>query len=84
MFYIAGEGFNLVLTRKDDIDLMASGVRASTFHNGRHGEYLSVEEGRFDENGNFVPHRRRCGDETDFGIWTHWDVGVIRVVMDRH
>ena len=84
VFYIAGEGFNLVLTRKDDIDLMASGVRASTFHNGRHGEYLSVEEGCFDENGNFVPHRRRCGDETDFGIWTHWDVGVIRVVMDRH
>ena len=84
VFYIAGEGFNLVLTRKDDIDLMASGVRASTFHNGRHGEYLSVEEGRFDENGNFVPHRKRCGDETDFGIWTHWDVGVIRVVMDRH
>ena len=83
VFYIAGEGFNLVFTRKDDIDLMTSGVRASTFHNGRHGEYISVEEGHFDAGGRFVPCRRRCGDESDFGIWTDWDVGVIRVVMDR-
>ena len=79
----SGEGFNLVFTRKDDIDLMTSGVRASTFHNGRHGEYISVEEGHFDAGGRFVPCRRRCGDESDFGIWTDWDVGVIRVVMDR-
>ena len=83
VFYIAGEGFRLTFTRKDDIDLMSSGVRASTFHNGRHGEYLSVQEGWFDENGEFVANRSRCGDETDFGIWAHWDVGVIRVVMDR-
>lgn len=84
VFYIAGEGFRLILTRKDNIDLMASGVRSSVFANGRHGEYLSVEEGRFNQDGVFVTRRARCGDETDFGVWAHWDVGVIRVVLDKN
>ncbi len=83
VFYIVGEGFRLTFTRKDNIDQMAASVRASTFLNGRHGEYLSVEEGTIAEDGRFVSRRERCGDETDNGIWTHWDVGVIRVVMDR-
>ena len=83
VFYVVGEGFRLTFTRKDNIDQMAASVRASVFLNGRHGEYMSVEEGVVDDQGTFIPRRERCGDETDNGIWTHWDVGVIRVVMDR-
>jgi len=44
-------------------------------------ECMEPEEGRFDENGVFVPHRRRNGDETDHSVWTAADVGVIHLQL---
>jgi hypothetical protein len=43
--------------------------------------YRSVEEGRFDAEGNWICARERNGDEVDGGIWLHTDVGVVRVVL---
>lgn len=43
-------------------------------------DFLSVEEGTVDDDGVFVPHRRRNGDEVVFGgFWVEPDVGVVRV-----
>ena len=43
-------------------------------------DFLSVEEGILDEEGNFTATRKRNGDEVVFGrFWTAPDVGVVRV-----
>lgn len=81
-FYLAGEGFKLMLIKKDTIEGMSSGVRASTFQNGRHQEFLTLSEGHFDEDGKFIPVRDRCGDECDYGIWVHSDIGVVHAVLE--
>ena len=39
--------------------------------------YLQVEEGYFDDDGAFVPTRKRNGDETDTGLWVTPDIGVL-------
>lgn len=76
-FYLAGEGFRLNLIRKDSIELMTTGSRVSNFQNLRHQEYLEVSEGKIDSLGNYIPLRMRTGDETDHGIWVHYDTGVV-------
>ena len=43
-------------------------------------DYLSVEEGRLNDDGTFTPTRKRNGDEVVFGgFWVAPDVGVVRV-----
>ncbi len=81
-FYLAGEGFRLNLIRKDTIEGMSSGVRASSFQNGRHQRYLKLEEGRFNEEGEFVVDRIRTGDECDTGLWLHSDIGVLHACLE--
>lgn len=45
-------------------------------------DFLSVEEGRLDEDGMFIPQRRRNGDEAVFGgFWASPYCGVVRVRM---
>ena len=41
--------------------------------------YLSVDQGYFDENGNFVTVLRRNGGHMDWGLWVEGDIGVVRV-----
>ncbi|NLO09613.1 MAG: DUF5597 domain-containing protein [Clostridiales bacterium] len=82
-FYLAGEGYKLVLIKKDTIEGMTTGVRQSVFLNTRHQEYLSVSEGYFDEDDNFITVKERCGDESDLGLWVHHDIGVVHVQMDN-
>lgn len=44
--------------------------------------YLSVEEGFFDEDCNWHITRIRNGDQTDFGIYLFPDNGAVRIVLD--
>lgn len=80
-FYVLGGGFRLLLYRKDMLRAPLSVFYSSDFIKSRSINYLSVEEGFFDTNGDWVVTRKRSGDESDFGVWVHPDVGVVRVVM---
>ncbi len=81
-FYIGGEGFRLNLIRRDTIEGMSSGVRASSFQNGRHQRYLAVEEGHFNDRNEFVTDRIRTGDECDTGLWMDSDFGILHVCLE--
>jgi hypothetical protein len=80
-FYVLGGGYRLLLYRKDMLRGSLSISNSNDFIRTRDINYISVEEGYFDTNGNWVTTRRRSGDESDFGIWVQPDVGVVRVVM---
>jgi hypothetical protein len=41
---------------------------------------VSVDEGHFDEKGEFVIDRWRNGDEIDPAVWVEPDCGVVRVI----
>ena len=82
VFYLAGAGYKLMLRRKGDIESLTSTVHANDIINTRNMEYLSVSEGYFDEADHFVVVKKRCGDEADYGIWVHPDVGLVRLIMD--
>ena len=82
VFYLAGEGYRLMLYPKTDVTVANNAVHSGDFLNQRSQAFISVEEGHFDENGTFVADRRRNGDEADYGFWVTEDIGVLRVVMD--
>jgi len=80
-FYLVGAAYRLHLRRKGSARQLLDICSASPFHLTRGSFYVSVDEGHFDQDGNFVVDRRRNGDETDHGIWVEPDVGVVRVVL---
>jgi hypothetical protein len=46
-----------------------------------YGYIVSVDEGHFNKNGEFVADRRRNGDEIfRRGLWVEEDTGVLRVI----
>lgn len=81
-FYVVGEGFRLNLIRKQAIELMTTGVRISNFQNLRHQEYLELSEGHMGSDGIYEAERARTGDEADYGIWVHYDTGVVHAVLN--
>lgn len=78
-FYLVGGAYQLLLRRKGEPKEMLDISRNNDFHLSRLSNYVSVEEGHFDDEGQFVVDRRRNGDETDHGVWVEPDVGVVRV-----
>ncbi len=79
-FYITGEGFSVILTKKGDIGTMTAAQIADPALNTRNLRYITLEEGEMDRDGVFHAKRMRCGDESDYGVWTHSDVGLVHVV----
>lgn len=77
-FFVAGDAFQLVLLPKEG-ETQLHYLSASDFHLTRSMDFISIEEGRFLENGEFEVCRRRNGDEADFGIWVEPDAQVVRV-----
>ena len=74
-FYLAGR-FSLRMAPKKspDISIIANQLPSPDF--------VSVEEGHFDENGNFTCDRIRNGDEAFFGgFWVTPNCGVVRVKL---
>jgi hypothetical protein len=45
--------------------------------------YVSVEQGNFNEKGEFVPVLRRNGARVNHGVWVEADIGVVRVVLTK-
>jgi hypothetical protein len=81
-FYLAGDGFKLVLLKKDSTEHMTSSLRASKYLNARNAEIVSIEEGTFDEQGKFIANKVRCGDESDVGLWVSYDVGLVHATFE--
>jgi len=79
-FYCVGVAYRLVLREdvppEQSIDLSL----AKDYLLLRQAHYVSVDEGHFDADGNYVVDRRRNGDEVDGGIWVEPDTGVVRVI----
>lgn len=74
-FFVLGGWFMLNLQKKGKRVYQVESMPTS------YSTYLSVEEGHFDSEGNWVCDRQRNGDERDDGIWVYPDVGIVRVVM---
>lgn len=81
-FFLAGDGFKLVLIRKDNMEYITSSLRGFKYLNARNQAYKVVEEGTFDSEGKFVSKKIRCGDESDMGLWVYYDVGLVHAVME--
>lgn len=79
-FYLVGSHYQLILHPKLSPDVARD---ASLIRNPRRwSEYISVDEGHFDEEGEFVVDHRRNGDEIRFAnLWVEPEIGVLRVVM---
>lgn len=47
----------------------------------KHIHYVSVDQGYFNENGEFVTVLRRNGARINHGVWVEADIGVVRVIL---
>ena len=80
-FYLVGNNFRLFLRPKLTLEnmqapLMLADGTAKTF-----AFINSVDEGHFDQDGEFMIDRRRNGDEIgNRGLWVESDIGVLRVI----
>ena len=81
VFYLAGRGYKLILMKKTNVNEMSDMIWTYRHLLVRNIPYLCVDEGKFDADGRFCVTRKRNGDETDTGVWTEPDVGVVRVEM---
>ena len=80
-FYLVGDHFTLTLRRKLPSGGVAEPALSSTyFHQPMH-HTLSVDEGHFDAQGEFVVDHRRNGDEISRGFWVEPALGVLRVLL---
>jgi hypothetical protein len=74
-FYLVGVNYRLFLRPK-----LAKDKKQSTSFNEVQGRQLRVDEGHFDDNGEFIADRRRNGDNVSNGLWVESDIGVLRVL----
>jgi hypothetical protein len=80
-FYLVGSHCRLFLRPKPEgkeyhADQLVQEAMVKFF-----GNVISVDEGHFDKNDNFVADRRRNGDEIfRRGLWLEEDIGVLRVI----
>ena len=74
-FYLVGVNYRLFLRPK-----LAKDKKQSTSFNEVQGRQLRVDEGHFDDNGEFIADRRRNGDNVSNGLWVESDIGVLRVI----
>ena len=79
-FYLVGTNYRLFLRRKPSLEHMKASLQVADWIPKHPGYFVSVDEGHFDQNGEFVADRRRNGDEIKRGVWVYPDVGVVRVI----
>jgi hypothetical protein len=80
-FYLVGDNYRLFLRPLLPPEQMRDASLNAGFLPNSLAQYVSVDEGHFDEGGTFVVDRRRNGDETNHGVWVEPDCGVVRVLM---
>jgi beta-galactosidase GanA len=79
-FYLVGANYRLLLRPDLPPDKMRVSSFISDFLLLRDFRHLSVDEGHFDQNGEFVIDRQRNGTEINYGLWVEPDTGVLRVI----
>ena len=75
-FYLVGVNYRLFLRPKLERDDKPH----TPSYDDAHGRQLKVDEGHFDDNGEFIADRRRNGDNVSNGLWVEADIGVLRVI----
>ena len=80
-FYMVGANYSLVLRPSAPPASALDASLSKDFLLTRLANYVRVDEGHFDKDGEFVVDRRRNGDETDHGVWVEPDCGVVHVIM---
>ena len=80
VFYLVGHGARVRFIPYQE-DGSISNIITSTALISTNAELLSVQEGKFSEDGQFHMHLVRSGDEVRHGIWCQADCGVIRVEL---
>ena len=81
VFYVVGHKFRIFFLQEEDADGSLSAVMASAKNCSTNAEYLSVTEGHFDEEGNYIVDVLRTGDETRHGTYAQWDCNCIRIEL---
>jgi hypothetical protein len=77
-FYLVGTGWRLFLRPK----LPPEQLLPLFYHQDlAHARQLSVDEGHFDKNGEFVVDRPRNKTPLVSGAWVEADIGVLRIIM---
>ncbi len=79
--YVVGAGFRLALRPDEAPERALDSTLANHALLTRQAHYISIDEGHFDADGEFVVDRRRNGDEVDHGIWVDADTGVVRALL---
>jgi hypothetical protein len=80
-FFLTGFNFRLLLRPKPTLRNMQFTLHGGDrSHPGFTNFVLSVDEGHFDQNGEFVPHRRINGDYLRGGVWVGPDDSVMRII----
>jgi hypothetical protein len=74
-FYLVGTNYRLFLRPEPTLDKVQGRLLAAD-----DGYLVSVDEGHFERNNEFVADRRRNGDEINSGVWVEPDNGVVRVI----
>jgi hypothetical protein len=80
-FYLVGAGYRLYMRPKLSPEKMLDASFVNDLWLGKLAHQLKVDEGHFDEQGQFIVDRRRNGDAINGGIWIEADNGVIRLIM---
>ena len=78
-FLALGDAYRVVFVPRCLLGENLPSIVSSEYLLCRSAEYLSVEEGYFDNDGIFQCTKKRNGDESDFGIWVQPDIGVVKV-----
>ena len=81
-FYVVGHKCRVTFLPYEPDDGSIPATMASLILQPTNVNYMTVTEGHFDEDGQYVVDRVRSGDEVRHGIWCQYDCGVVRVVLN--
>jgi hypothetical protein len=79
-FYLVGANYRLYLRPNPSILKTQSPRPVIDPSPRQHGYFTSIDEGHFDNNGEFVVDLVRNGDEISLGLWIEPDIGVLRLI----
>ena len=80
-FYMVGANCRFYLRPQQTMAMMQTQVSIGEGIAQNFANWVSVDEGHFDKNGEFVADRRRNGDEVGRrGFWVEPDINVVRVI----
>ena len=80
-FYLVGASYRLYLRPKMAPEKRLDATFVTDHWQSKLAHQLKVDEGHFNQNGQFIVDRRRNGDAISGGVWVEADNGVVRVTM---